>query len=414
MRILQINKFHFIAGGAERYYLELSNLLSQKGHKIAHFSMKHPENIPSKWSKYFVSNVIFKGDYFKNGFKAFTRLIYSLEAKRKIGKLLDDFKPEIVHIHNIYGHISPSILPEIKKRGIPIFYTLHDYHIISPNVVMFHNGAICEDDGKLSSIFSNHKFIDNSLLLSVGMNVVWNIHKALKLYSKFIDVYISPSSFMKAKAIDRGFSERNIVYLPNFLYPITNYRPTISKPYIFYFGRLSPHKGVSIIVKVAKMLPHIVFRIAGTGYEEKSLRKSAKRYRLKNLEFLGRLDKKDLEKYITNSLFCVVPSLWYENMPYSVLEAFALGKPVIASRIGGLPELVKNGENGYLFKPGGVSDLINKIIKLLENPELIRKMGEKARKDAEKKYTPEIHYRRLIMLYKKAIRENTLIQRNQG
>jgi glycosyltransferase involved in cell wall biosynthesis len=403
MKILLIHKHHYNLGGAEKYYLDLSRLLTQKGHQVAHFAMKDGRNLRSPWSKYFVSGISFEGAGWSL-LKALGRMTFSFEAVRKMGKLIEDFKPDIAHIQNIYYHISPSILLELKKKKIPIVYTVHDYHLISPNVNLFHNGKVCEIGKKGLYRIVLHKCVRDSFLISGITSSIFYLHKLFNLYKGSVDFFISPSAFMKKKLIEYGFSPKTIVQLPNFI-DATKYQERFVKgSYIFYFGRLFEHKGTGLLIKVAKLLPNIKFKIAGDGPEEQKLKKLVGESKINNVEFMGKLSQEKIKKAISYSSFCVVPSLWYENMPYSILEAFASGKPVVTSQIGGIPEIVEDGKSGLLFKPGDVEQFGARIESLWGNPGLLKKMGSYARKTAEKKFGSESHYKSLMEIYQSAIK----------
>ncbi len=408
MRILQINKFHYIEGGTERYYLELSNLLRKKGHKVAFFSMHDPRNFPTRWSRYFVDFLSFRNVNYLDSIKIANRMIYSFDAKKKINQLLDVFHPDIVHIHNIYNHISPSVLPEIKKRNIPIIQTVHDYHMLAPNRNLFHSGKICEitkKDQYYKTIF--HKCIKNSYVASFLTVITMYIHRILGLYTKYIDCYITPSNFAKKLMVDYGYNQNNIIVLPYLTtFKKGNLSQSTSKnKYILYFGRLSPEKGLTFLTEVMEKIPHINLYIVGEGPELSMIQNKIKTYNLKNIRLLGYLSGDDLERVVVSSYFTIMPSIWYENYPNSILESFACGKPVIASDIGGIPELVKNNETGLLFTPNDINDCIRKILLLWNNPKLVRKMGRNALDFAREKFNPEDHYRKTIKIYRSLIEE---------
>ncbi len=402
MRVLQINKYHHIVGGAERYYLELSNFLEKKGVEVAHFSMHHPKNEPSNWEKYFVSKISFKGVNPRNGWKILGRMIYSFEAKNKMGKLLDVFRPDIVHIHGICYHISPSILPEIKKRKIPVVYTLHDYHLLTPNITFFHDGKICEITKKNNFYKAVlHKCVKDSYFASFLAATTLQIHRAFNIYKKNVDYFIAPSLFMKNKTIEYGFDPEQILHLPNFVE--CSKKKTKSKgDYVLFFGKISEQKGLSLFIELARKLPNINFKIAGGGSDELFFKNKVKLYKLKNVSFLGFLSSKKLQKVISESRFTVVPSLWYENQPYSVLESFALAKPVVASNIGGIPEIVEDGKDGILFKLGDLEECVEKVSTLWNDPGLVRKMGIYAQQKVKRDFSPKKHYDELLRIYRKA------------
>jgi len=201
MRILQVNNHHRIVGGTERYYFDLSQLLIKHGHQVAHFSMHHSDNKPSKFNKYFVSHFSFEHAKKRDNLKVFSRTLYCFESKRKINTLLDKFRPDIVHIHNIYNHISPSILPEIKKRNIPIVQTVHDYHLLGPNPSLFHSGEICEiyKQGFCKPFF--HKCVGNSYLASAITSLTLYLHTMFRIYQKSIDLFSTIAASLVARVV---------------------------------------------------------------------------------------------------------------------------------------------------------------------------------------------------------------------
>ena len=253
MRILLINSHHKILGGSERYYLNLSNLLKSRGHKVAHFSMLDRGNFPTKWSKYFVSHINLTKNTPKDFIRKIFRMPYSFEAKNKINILLDKFRPDIVHINNIYYYISPSILGEIKKRGIPIVQTVHDYQLISPNTILFYNGKVCEVTKK----DRYYKALENRwrkpYVATIMSVITIYIQYFFKFFEKNVDYFITPSIFMKNKLLEYGFKTKNIVHLPNF----TNFssfkskftKKLITNRYVLFFGRLDEPKGVLFLLR---------------------------------------------------------------------------------------------------------------------------------------------------------------------
>lgn len=411
MRILQIDNHHRVLGGAERYYFDLAKLLRNKGHEIAFFSMLDPKSISTSWDKYFVGYINFGGSKFLDRLQILLRMFYSHEAKLKMRKLLDAFQPDMVHIHNIYYYLSPSILPEIKKRNIPIVQTVHDYHLISPNVNLSHNGRVCEITKRTKfykAIF--HKCVKNSYKATFMAVVASYIQTYFKLFKKNVDYFIAPSMFIKNKLIEYGFNSKKIVHLPNFTYFSSS--PQIEKPqkerYVLYFGRLAEEKGIFFLLNLAEKLAGIKFKIVGDPPDEstsKQIVNLVKKNKSKNITLLGYQNAPALQKTILKSFFVIVPSLWYENMPYSILESYALGKPVVAADIGGIPEIVKDRKTGLLFKPGDLEDCKEKILWLWNNPKLIELMAKNAKKYAEAKFNPERHYEQLMKIYKRALKK---------
>lgn len=404
MNILQINKFYHIVGGSSRYFFDISKLLEDKGHSLGYFSMKDEKNLLTKWSKYFVRNTSFEKLELNRLPRILTRMFYSIEARRNISELLDHFKPDIAHLHSIYHHLSPSIILELKKKNIPIVQTLHDYHLISPSHTLFHNGRICEITKKTSlwkAIF--HKCVKNSYSASFLEVLEQYFHHFMGIYTKNVDIFITPSLFMNNKLVEYGISKDKIQVLNNFC-DYRKFTPTYNPgSYILYFGRLSPEKGLIFLLEVMEKLPQIRLNIVGKGLQKAELKEKAKSRGLNNVMFIEHQSGESLRELIYNSRFTITPSECYETFSLASLESFASGKPVVASRIGALPEIVKDKETGFLFEAGNAEDCVNKINKLWNNPILCRKMGRNARGYVEKYFSPEDHYEKMIGIYKKAI-----------
>ncbi len=369
MRILQVNKFHYPRGGADKYYLDLGASLEKAGHEVAYFSMQHPKNVSSTYEKYFVSRISFNEGSLRDKLLTPGRMIYSLEAKRKFKKIIADFQPDIIHIHNIYHQLSPSILDVARREKIPVVMHLHDYKLICPNYQLFANGKICEackPNRYLACVkkrcFKNSFF--KSLLAAIEMTIH---HRWLKIYYRSISVFIAPSAFMKAKVAEFGWPADKIkVILNPFSSVLKNVSGTASTAnYLLYFGRLSPEKGLKTLIEAAA-LTNSELKFAGVGPEENSLRSLAESKGVK-AEFLGFKEGGGLKEIIIGAKAVALPSVWYENMPLSLLEALSLGKPVIASEIGGMPEVIVDGKNGWLFRPGDAHDLAAKIKLLTES-----------------------------------------------
>jgi len=373
--------------------------------------MRDKGNIGTRWSKYFVSNV----DPNKNGlsevFIKIPRIFYSFEAKRKVAKLLDDFRPDLVHLNNIYYYISPSIISEIKSRGIPIVQTVHDYQMINPNVSMYHSGKICEiTKGKkyYKAIF--HKCVGNSYIGSLLSAIGLYIQNIGNSYFKNIDVFITPSNFMKKKLIEEGVMKSKLFHLNNFVETVKQSRSKHTfKKYILYFGRLSEAKGIFKLIDLAHNIPDIKIVIAGSfdEYNDKKIAmQMIKNHKINNLLFVGFQDRRRLKNLIAKCEFVIVPSCWYENQPYSILESYALGKSVVASKIGGIPEIVINRKTGLLFDSKNIQDLKAKILLLWNNPSFAKEMGRNARIYLIKKFNSDRHYNDLMKIYSRTIHSN--------
>jgi len=407
MKILQVNKFYYRKGGADIHFLELSELLEKKGNKVVPFSMEHEKNFKTPYSNHFVSKVdLSKLSFTLPGFKAVGRFFYSFEAKKKIEELIKKEKPELVHIHNIYHQISPSILSVFKKYKIPVVMTVHDYKLICPNYKLFTKGKVCERCKKhkyWNAVFN--KCLKNSVIASTIACKEMFFHKFLQVYEDGIDLYLTPSQFVKDKLVEWGFDGKKIKVLSHFV-DLKEFQPSYeNENYILCYGRLSSEKGIDVLIKAMKKVKtETKLKIVGSGPEEDKLKKQVKKSKLKNVEFLGYKEKSEVIDIVQRSKFVVMPSVWYEVFGLSILEPFALGKPVIGSNIGAIPELIKEGDTGLLFEPGNSSQLAKKIDELNSLPGEIVKMGENARKMVEKDFGVEDYYKKIERIYKNLLK----------
>ena len=347
MKILEINKFNYLRRGAEKHFLDVVSLFKSEGHEVAVFSMDNPKNDFSPWKKYFVSYAGFeKNDPWQKKLKGLLR-IYSFEAKRKIGRLLDDFQPDVVHIHNIYHHISPSILGEIKKRKIPIVMTVHDYNLICPNYSLVGDGKNWEDLKEENRFvdFVRGKYFKNSYIQSFLVYLEFIFNRYFGFYEKNIDAYVAPSEFVRKKLIAGGIAEGKIFVVPHFskidLKGATCDLRNRTK-YVFYFGSISKEKGVDRLLKIFEKLPNINLYLAGDIDKNFSLPK------MKNVSYLGFLNQEEIARKIQNSMFVVSPSKLPETFGLIALEAIKNGKPFIGFDAGAYGEIIENNKHGYI------------------------------------------------------------------
>lgn len=417
MNILHINKFHYLRGGSEVVYFNTAKILEEHGHKSLFFSMHHPDNIPCQTSNHFMPYVdLVNANGIINQFKSAGRVLYSFEARKRISQLLDNYPVDIAHLHNIHHQISPSILHELKRRNIPVVMTLHDYKMVcaSYTMVCASNSTAsgeepCEScsGGRYFHAIKrrcNKRSFAKSVLAALEMYLH---HKILDIYSN-VDVFISPSLFLKNKLHEMGF-KKEIIHLPNFIdigrfKQIDEGKQIPLENAIVYFGRLSEGKGLLMLIEAARLLgisSDVQVKIIGDGPLKEMLEHHVKSLQLKNVSFLGYIKGEALFKEIKNSMFAILPSEWYENNPISILEAFALGKPVIGSRIGGIPELVINNVTGLTFEAGNAEDLYSNIEYLISHPDEIREMGKKARIFVEQEMNAKKYYERLMEIYQR-------------
>ncbi|MCI0531981.1 MAG: glycosyltransferase family 4 protein [candidate division Zixibacteria bacterium] len=415
MKILLAHKFYYPRGGPESVILQQESMLQRMGHTVIPFAMQDEKNLESAYSSHFVPAV----DYHQGGYsvpeklKTAKSMIYSHLSRAKIERLLDIEKPEIAHLHNIYHQISPSIISALKSRNIPVVMTLHDFKLVCPNYSFFRDGKNCEEcQGKHFYKAVLHRCVQNSRLKSLVCSLEGYWHGWMKTYSGQIDMFITLSKFANDKFAQYGLPEAKLVRLPNCL-DLQEYQPAyVNKNFVLFIGRLNQKYGIFHLLQSAARLPEISFKIAGNGEEEAAARTLAQELNLKNVEFLGFLNQEKLKQTITDSGFIVFPALLYHHSPMAILEAFALGKPAVASNLGSLPELVEEGKTGFLVETDSVSDLSDKIKRLHDRPELVRKFGENARAKMEKDHSAREYYPKLVGLYQKILTRGNLTRSN--
>ncbi len=405
MKVLLVNNFYYNRGGDCTYMFALKRLLEQNGHKVVVFSMHHPLNFPSEYSKYFVSYINYDEEVrnisLTSGIKVLSRTIFSREARRKIERVIKDERPDIAHINNIHHHITPSIFYPLKRHGIPIVWTLHDYTIICPNTSFLAHGRICERCRRMKYFWAPLiRCKKDSFLASLVASIESTIHRLMKV-NDLVDVLITPSEFLREKLIDYGFREDRIICLYHFTESDSGREETSCNNYILYIGRISQEKGVKTLIdSIVELDIETKLKIIGDGYLKEDMVEYVKSKRTDKVEFLGHLSHDEVLKYIRGSRFVVVPSEWYENYPFAVIEAFACGKAVIGSNTGGLPELIRDTERGLLFKMGDSGDLGATISYLLANPDIATEIGENARRFVMEVLDGRTYYERLMSLYK--------------
>lgn len=400
MNILVVNWTWFPSGGDWTYIENVTKLYEKNGHQVIPFSMQDDRNYPSAYQKYFISNINYKklnvNKKLTAGFKVLSKSIYSKEAQHCLEKLLDKVDIQLAHLNLINHYITPSILKTLKDRNIPIIWTLHDYTAICPESTFISNDKICEacKGGKFYNTILK-KCKKNSLLPSIAASAENYVH-SIKGYYNDVDHFICPSvfSFEKYKSFDffkdklhhlyhgYDFTEETLLDIPQKTEP----------KYIVYIGRLEKIKGVHTLLKAMKANPAIPLKIIGYGTQEEDLKAYVKEHQLTNIEFAGKKNKEEVLALIKQSEFLICPSEWYEVLGFTIVEAMLLGKPVIGSNIGAIPETVINDQTGLLFTPGNENELSVKIKTLFFDELLIAKLGTGAKTHAGKLFNPQKHF----------------------
>jgi glycosyltransferase involved in cell wall biosynthesis len=408
MKILMVNRCGYSAYGIESYFLNLCELLRQKGHTVIVFTTKDERNIDKQYSDYFVEkidNEDINSIPINKKISYIPKTIYSLEAQRKIERLILDTRPDIAHLHGINRFISPSILPVLKRFNLPVVYGLYDSGLICPNYRLFSKGKICQacKGNKFYNVIIN-RCVRDSLPLSLLAGVEYYIHSMFNMFSQYIDAFVVPSLFLKRKMVEYGFNPSKFICIPHFIFFDQDITKHEFRNYIVYFGRLVEEKGLFTLLMAIKQTPEVKLLLIGDGTYKEALKKIAAQEKIKNIEFLGYLQKENIKEAVRDALGVIVPSIWYDASPLVIYESFAMGKAVVGSAIGGIPELIDDGVNGLLFKAGDVDNLAEKIKYLFQYKDKISQMGENARKKAASEYSPDVHYEKILDLYQNLIR----------
>lgn len=383
MRILLANKFYYRRGGDCIYMLNLEQLLKGHGHEVAVFAMDYPDNIDTPWKKYFPSNM--------TGLKPLTRPFGDSETKHKFTQLLDDFKPDVVHLNNIHTQLSPVIAEIAHERGIRVVWTIHDLKLVCPRYDCLQNGKkLCQECFTDKKAVLRHRCMKNSLAASIiAYREIekWN----RKRLEQDADVFICPSQFMANKMIEDGYHKEKIQVLCNFIdINKCKHEDDERGDYYCYVGRMNDAKGIPTLIKAASQLPYKL-KLIGNGPLEDQLKKEA----YDNIEFLGYHEWETIKQVEGQARFTVLGSEIYENNPLSVIEAECLGTPVLGSRIGGIPELIDERTNGMTFRAGDVDDLKDKI-KQMWNAQFNYKQ---IAVDSQQRYSSARYHNDLIRLY---------------
>ncbi len=326
--------------------------------------------------------------------------VFSLSSYLDIRRLIRNGRPDVAHVHNVYPLISPSVYSVLGRSRIPIIQVLHNYRFMCPNGTLLNERAeICEKctGGRIWPAVAGRCYRESRWQTAVLAGAL-SLHRRLNTFRR-IDVYIAPSEFMRQRMVAAGFSSDRIVVKRHSL-DLSRFHPTQDfDDYAVYMGRLSREKGIRTLIEAFAGLPSLRLEVVGDGPLKGDLEEIIQRRRLKNIRMHGFIPTERRFELLKRAALMVFPSEWYENLPYSVMEGMALGIPVLASRMGGVPEIVEDGATGWLFEPGDIDDLRSRIGNAFENPGLLAGMRPAARRAAESAFDPRRNYRVLKRVY---------------
>ncbi len=410
MRILIGNSLYFVSAGPEKYMFNVSSLLEEKGHKTIPFSVKHSKNEPTEYSKYFIEPIggdakVYYKEYKKN-FRTLGQLLsrtfYSSKAKKAIMHEIDSENPDIVYLLPFINKLSPSIIDGAKKKNKRVIVRMSDFFLLCPRFDFLYKNEVCDKclkKGLISAI--PRKCVQNSYPATFVRVLSMYFHRLIGVYDR-VDKFVCPSGFLARLLIDNGFDSKKVVHIPTFI-DASEIKPKYEGEYVLYFGRISREKGLDVLLRAFSKYAsgtQKLYIVGDCSNEEGSrLMKIVDEEKIEGVSFLGFKKGNEIADIIVNCKFVVIPARWFDNMPNVLLEAYAYGKPVIASNIGSFTELIDDGKTGFLVKPNDINDLADKM-KMLDKPDVLKELGLNARKKVEEEFNKELHYKRLMELFK--------------
>ena len=419
LTILNTSQNHYIRGGSDRYFFTMGELLQKHGHRVIPFTAASPKNEPTEWSQYFPRGA----DLENPGPVDLMRFLYSRDAVKSIQRLLNDTPIDIAHFHIYYGKLTASILGVLKKAGVPLIQTLHEYKLTCPVYSHLSNDEICEACEGKHFWRALPKRCNRGSLARTALSVTESyVSRHLGAVDKF-DHFISVSHFLRKKMIQYGIPEEKISTVHNFV-DVSDITPNFSVgDYVLYFGRVHRSKGILTLIEAAAPLKQVPLYIVGDGEAMPEIQRIVEENGCDHIHLLGFKRGEELQELIRNSICTVLPSEWYENCPMSVLESYAYGKPVIGADIGGIPELIVDGVDGFLV-PSGAQEaswdrrgrdreiapteesgaqeaLRDRLQWMSDNRAEAAAMGKAGREKMEAEFNADIHYERIMGVYQK-------------
>ncbi len=387
MKILLVHNYYQQQSGEYTAVESHKSLLNQRGHTVLTYIRDNKEvdnyTIPQKTA------------FFGNA-------LWSRNTYSEVRDLVNAERPDVAHVHNVFPLISPSVYRALKDAGVPVVQTVHNFRFLCPNGLFYTHGQICERCKHGNTLHSvRYKCYRESYLLSSLYALSIGMHRRLGTFN-LIDRFIALTEFTAQKLVENGVADlQKITILGNFLRdPLPEPGlPEQRKPFVIFIGRLSREKGVDILIRAVADLPGLNLKILGDGPQTEALHEIANQRHISNVNFLGYMSGAEKWRLLGQALASVMPSVWYEHLPFSILESFATGTPALASRLGSLPSIVEEGFTGLLFRPGDSMDLRDKLAWISAHPDQALEMGRNGRLTVEERYSEDSHYERLVAIY---------------
>lgn len=402
MRVLLVHKFLHITGGAEVFLFETAKALTEAGHEVAFMSTQDAENEVSPWSRYFTRAPQFRSGNPLARIASVGPIVHSFAAAKSTRALIQEFRPDVAHVFNVFTHLSPSVLKACADSGVPVLMSCNDYKHICPNYKLYHHGRICEEcaDGHFMHAVRN-RCCQDSLAFSVAGAIESSVHAWTDVVRSNVDTFLFSSDFMAHKTEE--FWGRDSFAWGKLRNPFDS--PAVPESftegdYVLFVGRFVEEKGAELLVRAAAHAPHIPIVLVGSGPEELRICGLVESLAIKNVRMVGPKWGVELDGYLAGARFVVVPSIWHENYPYVVLQSFAHGKAIIGANRGGIPELVESGSTGVLFEPDDLESLVTALSELWDDPDRSRAMGHAAKEYSDASFNPGVFIDELASCYR--------------
>jgi len=393
MKVIIVHNLYQQPGGEDVVVRQEHQLLERAGHKVVLYQRSN-----------------FEVDSYR-GIRRIalaSKTIWSTDTKKEFAELLWVEKPDVVHVHNTFVMISPSIFSACREAGVPVVYTLHNYRLLCPAATFYRDGKICEECVEHTLLRSvQHGCYRDSRLASATVALMLAVNRELHTWDRDVSCLVTLTEFARKKCLQEGMPANKLFVKPNFVDP-DPMPGTGGGGYVLFAGRLTPEKRISTVLHAFKRLhDRVPLMIIGGGPQREQLEKEAQEHSLTNVVFRGQLSREETLDAMRHARFLVFSSEWYETFGMTIVESFACGIPVVCSRLGAMQEIVEDGHTGLHFNPGDSQDLAEKVDRAWHDPILVHELGKEARQEYEKKYTAERNYPMLMDIYQQAMRAST-------
>ncbi len=396
LRVLNASQNYYIRGGSDRYFFTLTELLERHGHSVIPFSSRQPQNEPTEWERYFPPGVNFA----EPGARDLARFIYSGQAADSLTRLLNDHPVDVAHLHIYYGQLTGAIFAPLRAAGVPVVQTLHDFKIVCPVYSLLSHGEICEacqghQFWRATAKRCNRGSLKRSLLSTVESYVTRAVGAV-----DAVDRFISVSDFQRAKLAELGVPAEKLTTIRNYA-DTTGIEPVREQgEYMLYFGRIERLKGIITLVEAAARAREVPLLLVGRGEAEPEVRDLITAHGLRNVQLLGFKQGVELQQLIRGSIATLIPSEGYDNCPLAVLESYTHAKAVLGTRMGGIPELIDDGLDGFVVDPGDVEALAERLSWFNAHRREAVELGLAGREKMEQRFSPEVHYEQVREVYR--------------